>query len=81
MKHYSEDDLTGTSFLGYIHPRERESLRELLGALAAGSAHESQARWQSLHAFAQLSCILSCSWSAATGVQAVMAKESARTAA
>jgi diguanylate cyclase (GGDEF)-like protein/PAS domain S-box-containing protein len=59
---YTEDDLAGTSFLGYIHPRERESLRELLGALAAGSSHESQAElrfrhrsgvWIWLEAFAQ----------------------------
>jgi len=59
---YTEDDLAGTSFLGYIHPRERETLRELLGALAAGSSHESTAElrfrhrsgvWIWLEAFAQ----------------------------
>jgi len=59
---YTEDDLAGTSFLGYIHPRERETLRELLGALATGSAHESTAElrfrhrsgvWIWLEAFAQ----------------------------
>jgi diguanylate cyclase (GGDEF)-like protein/PAS domain S-box-containing protein len=59
---YSEEDLAGTSFLAYIHPRERETLRELLGALAAGSSHESQAElrfrhrsgvWIWLEAFAQ----------------------------
>jgi diguanylate cyclase (GGDEF)-like protein/PAS domain S-box-containing protein len=59
---YSEDDLAGTSFLAYIHPREREVLRELLSALAAGSSHESQAElrfrhrsgvWIWLEAFAQ----------------------------
>ena len=59
---YTEEDLAGTSFLAYLHPRERETLRELLGALAAGSAHESQAElrfrhrsgvWIWLEAFAQ----------------------------
>jgi diguanylate cyclase (GGDEF)-like protein/PAS domain S-box-containing protein len=59
---YTEDDLAGTSFLAYIHPREREALRELLGALAAGSSQESQAElrfrhrsgvWIWLEAFAQ----------------------------
>jgi len=59
---YTEDDLAGTSFLAYTHPREREALRELLGALAAGSAQESQAElrfrhhsgvWIWLEAFAQ----------------------------
>jgi diguanylate cyclase (GGDEF)-like protein/PAS domain S-box-containing protein len=59
---YTEDDLAGTSFLAYLHPRERETLRELLGALATGSAHESQAElrfrhrsgvWIWLEAFAQ----------------------------
>ncbi|HEV7424750.1 MAG TPA: EAL domain-containing protein, partial [Thermoanaerobaculia bacterium] len=46
---YTEDDLTGTSFLGYIHPRERETLRELLSALAAGVAHESQTELRFRH--------------------------------
>ncbi|MGA8806371.1 MAG: EAL domain-containing protein [Thermoanaerobaculia bacterium] len=59
---YTEDDLAGTSFLAYTHPREREALRELLGALAAGSSQESQAElrfrhrsgiWIWLEAFAQ----------------------------
>jgi diguanylate cyclase (GGDEF)-like protein/PAS domain S-box-containing protein len=59
---YTEDDLSGTSFLAYIHPRERETLRELFGALAAGASHESQAElrfrhrsgvWIWLEAFAQ----------------------------
>jgi diguanylate cyclase (GGDEF)-like protein/PAS domain S-box-containing protein len=59
---YCEDDLAGTSFLGYVHPRERETMREMLAALAAGSAHESQAElrfrhkngiWIWLEAFAQ----------------------------
>src|SRR3954470_10317353 len=59
---YTEDDLTGTSFLGYIHPREREALRESLGALAAGASHEAHAElrfrhrsgvWIWLEAFAQ----------------------------
>jgi diguanylate cyclase (GGDEF)-like protein/PAS domain S-box-containing protein len=59
---YTEDDLAGSSFLAYIHPRERETMRELFGALAAGEAHESQAElrfrhrngmWIWLEAFAQ----------------------------
>ena len=59
---YTEDDLAGTSFLAYIHPRERETMRELFGALAAGEAYESQAElrfrhrngmWIWLEAFAQ----------------------------
>jgi diguanylate cyclase (GGDEF)-like protein/PAS domain S-box-containing protein len=59
---YSEDDLVGTSFLSYIHPRERETLREQLGILAGGTAQESQAElrfrhrngmWIWLEAFAQ----------------------------
>ncbi|HEV7487912.1 MAG TPA: EAL domain-containing protein [Thermoanaerobaculia bacterium] len=59
---YTEDDLAGTSFLGYVHPREREILREVLGALAAGSSNESHAElrfrhrsgiWIWLEAFAQ----------------------------
>jgi len=59
---YNEEDLAGTSFLAYIHPREREMVREILGALASGSSHESQAElrfrhrsgvWIWLEAFAQ----------------------------
>jgi len=59
---YTEDDLVGTSFLGYVHPREREILREVLSALAAGSSNESHAElrfrhrsgiWIWLEAFAQ----------------------------
>jgi len=59
---YTEDDLAGTSFLGYVHPREREILREVLSALAAGSSNESHAElrfrhrsgiWIWLEAFAQ----------------------------
>jgi len=59
---YNEDDLAGTSFLAYIHPRERETLRETLSALAAGSSHQSQTElrfrhrsgvWIWLEAFAQ----------------------------
>jgi diguanylate cyclase (GGDEF)-like protein/PAS domain S-box-containing protein len=46
---YSEDDLAGTSFLAYIHPRERETLRELLGGLAAGSSQESQVELRFRH--------------------------------
>jgi diguanylate cyclase (GGDEF)-like protein/PAS domain S-box-containing protein len=46
---YKDDDLAGTSFLAYIHPRERETLRELLSGLAAGSAHESQAELRFRH--------------------------------
>ena len=46
---YSEDDLAGTSFLAYVHPRERETLRELLDALAAGASHESQAELRFRH--------------------------------
>jgi diguanylate cyclase (GGDEF)-like protein/PAS domain S-box-containing protein len=59
---YGEDDLVGTSFLAYIHPRERETMREMLIALAAGASHESQTElrfrhkngvWIWLEAFAQ----------------------------
>jgi len=59
---YSETVLVGTSFLSYVHPRERESVRETLGALASGTGHESQSElrfrhsnglWIWLEAFAQ----------------------------
>jgi diguanylate cyclase (GGDEF)-like protein/PAS domain S-box-containing protein len=59
---YGEDDLAGSSFLAYIHPRERETMRELFGALATGTSHESHAElrfrhrngmWIWLEAFAQ----------------------------
>jgi len=59
---YCEDDLVGTSFLSYIHPRERETMRETLSAIAVGASHESQAElrfrhkngvWIWLEAFAQ----------------------------
>jgi diguanylate cyclase (GGDEF)-like protein/PAS domain S-box-containing protein len=59
---YSESDLVGTSFLSYVHPREREAVRETLGALASGTGHESQSElrfrhsngsWIWLEAFAQ----------------------------
>jgi len=46
---YAEDDLAGTSFLAYIHPRERETMRELFVALATGAAHESQAELRFRH--------------------------------
>ncbi len=59
---YGETDLVGTSFLSYVHPREREAVRETLGALAKGTGHESQSElrfrhsngsWMWLEAFAQ----------------------------
>ncbi|MGH9419057.1 MAG: diguanylate cyclase domain-containing protein, partial [Thermoanaerobaculia bacterium] len=59
---YSDDDLSGTSFLAYIHPRERETMRETMVSLTSGAAHESQCElrfrhkngmWIWLEAFAQ----------------------------
>jgi len=59
---YGEDDLLGTSFLAYVHPRERETMREMLASLASGTSQESQAElrfrhkngmWIWLEAFAQ----------------------------
>ncbi len=59
---YGEDDLLGTSFLSYVHPRERETMREMLGSLASGVSQESQSElrfrhrngmWIWLEAFAQ----------------------------
>jgi diguanylate cyclase (GGDEF)-like protein/PAS domain S-box-containing protein len=59
---YVEDELLGTSFLAYIHPRERETMRETLSSLAAGTAQESQVElrfrhrngmWIWIEAFAQ----------------------------
>jgi diguanylate cyclase (GGDEF)-like protein/PAS domain S-box-containing protein len=46
---YGEDELAGTSFLSYIHPRERETMRETLSALATGAAHESQVELRFRH--------------------------------
>ncbi|HXH40859.1 MAG TPA: diguanylate cyclase, partial [Thermoanaerobaculia bacterium] len=59
---YVEDELIGTSFLAYVHPRERETMREMMSSLATGASQESQAElrfrhrngmWIWLEAFAQ----------------------------
>ena len=59
---YGEEELIGTSFLAYVHPRDRETMRETLNSLASGAAQESQAElrfrhrngmWIWLEAFAQ----------------------------
>jgi diguanylate cyclase (GGDEF)-like protein/PAS domain S-box-containing protein len=46
---YSEEELFGTSFLGFVHPRDREELRETFNDLAATPNHEAQWEIRFLH--------------------------------
>jgi diguanylate cyclase (GGDEF)-like protein/PAS domain S-box-containing protein len=46
---YNEADLLGTSFLGYIHPRDRELTRESFGSVATSAAHEASGEIRFLH--------------------------------
>jgi diguanylate cyclase (GGDEF)-like protein/PAS domain S-box-containing protein len=46
---YSESELIGTSFLGYIHPRDRQQAREVFIELAATANREAHAEVRFLH--------------------------------
>jgi diguanylate cyclase (GGDEF)-like protein/PAS domain S-box-containing protein len=46
---YSEEDLVGTSFLGYVHPRERQATRRIFADLVAGRRQESQGELRFMH--------------------------------
>jgi len=46
---YNEDDLTGTSFLSYIHPRERQAARKIFSDVVAGQRQEAQGELRFMH--------------------------------
>jgi len=46
---YSEGELMRTSFLGYIHPRDRQATREIFSDLAATANREAHAELRFLH--------------------------------
>jgi diguanylate cyclase (GGDEF)-like protein/PAS domain S-box-containing protein len=46
---YSEGELMRTSFLGYIHPRDRQQAREVFVALAQTASREAHAELRFLH--------------------------------
>ena len=46
---YDERELMNTSFLGYVHPRDRQAAREAFAELAATPNHETDAELRFLH--------------------------------
>lgn len=46
---YAEDDLVNTSFLAYVHPRDRQPARETFAELAATANREAQTELRFLH--------------------------------
>jgi diguanylate cyclase (GGDEF)-like protein/PAS domain S-box-containing protein len=46
---YTEDELKGTSFLGYVHPRERQAARKVFSEIVAGERQEAQGELRFMH--------------------------------
>ena len=46
---YSEEDVTGTSFLSYVHPRERHAARKIFAGLVSGAIQENQGELRFMH--------------------------------
>lgn len=46
---YSEQELKGTTFLSYVHPRERPAAREIFAELVAGKRQESHGELRFMH--------------------------------
>ncbi len=46
---YTEDELKGTSFLSYVHPRERQAARKIFSDIVAGARQEAQGELRFMH--------------------------------
>jgi diguanylate cyclase (GGDEF)-like protein/PAS domain S-box-containing protein len=46
---YAEEELKGTSFLGYVHPRERQAARKIFADLVSGQRQESRGELRFMH--------------------------------
>jgi len=46
---YSESELMGTSFLSYVHPRDRQPAREVFNELVTSAVHDGQVELRFLH--------------------------------
>lgn len=46
---YTEAELEGTSFLGYVHPRERQAARKIFADIVAGKRQEAQGELRFMH--------------------------------
>jgi diguanylate cyclase (GGDEF)-like protein/PAS domain S-box-containing protein len=46
---YTEEQLNGTSFLSYVHPRERQAARKIFSDVIAGKRQETQGELRFMH--------------------------------